>query len=80
MGIPEQALDHIFNPFYSTRVEEGTGLGLSISYGLIRRYGGQITVESQEEGSRFRVWLLSEPRMADEGELLEQLDATRDEH
>ncbi|WP_421621179.1 sensor histidine kinase [Alkalilimnicola ehrlichii] len=82
VGIPEQALDHIFNPFYSTRVEgEGTGLGLSISYGLIRRYGGQITVESQEgEGSRFRVWLLSEPRMADEGELLEQLDATRDEH
>lgn len=81
VGIPKQALDQIFNPFFSTREEgEGTGLGLSISYGLIRRYGGQITVESRQgEGSRFRVWLLSEPRMADEQELLEQLDATRDE-
>jgi len=77
VGIPQEVVDQIFNPFYSTRDEgEGTGLGLSISYGLIRRYGGQITVDSREgAGSRFRVWLLSEPRLADERELLEQLDA-----
>ncbi len=38
-------------------VVDGTGLGLPISYGLIRRYGGNITAESTlREGSIFSVW------------------------
>ncbi len=63
VGMDEETLEKIFNPFYSHRQESrGTGLGLSISHGLIRRYGGRITVESLPgEGSCFSVWLLREP-------------------
>jgi two-component system NtrC family sensor kinase len=66
----------VFNPFYTTKQQgDGTGLGLSISYGLIRRYGGSITVESRPgEGSEFYVWLLSEPvLLTDEETISEQL-------
>ena len=46
-GIPHDALDHIFNPFFTTKaIGEGTGLGLSISDGIVRQHGGQITVKS----------------------------------
>ncbi len=48
VGIRREALGHIFDPFYTTDAEHGTGLGLSVSYGLIRRYGGQIVVDSEE--------------------------------
>ncbi|WP_455235122.1 sensor histidine kinase [Thiogranum longum] len=81
-GIAEDELGHIFNPFYSTKREgEGTGLGLSVSYGLIRRYGGSITVESTPgEGSEFAVWLLRDPVMVeDEQTISEQLQALEDD-
>ena len=42
-GIPEGALGHIFNPFYSTkRPGGGTGMGLSVALGIVRNYGGDI--------------------------------------
>ncbi len=75
-GIDKEHLAQIFNPFFSTKQQgEGTGLGLSISYGLVRRYGGNITAESElGEGSTFSVWLLSEPQiMEDEEAIAEQL-------
>ncbi len=75
-GIPEEHLKQIFNPFFSTKGQgEGTGLGLSISYGLVRRYGGNITAESElGKGSIFSIWLLSEPQMIeDEEAIAEQL-------
>jgi len=77
-GMNEEQLGHIFNPFYSTKVEgEGSGLGLSVSYGLIRRYGGNLTVRSSPGGgSCFSVWLLVEPVMVeDEATITEQLQA-----
>ncbi len=77
-GMEEDQLGHIFSPFYSTKDQgEGTGLGLSVSYGLIRRYGGNITVHSQPgEGAEFRVWLLQEPVLTeDEETIAEQLHA-----
>ncbi|WP_165874586.1 sensor histidine kinase [Cocleimonas flava] len=75
-GIDKEHLAQIFNPFFSTKEQgEGTGLGLSISYGLVRRFGGNITAESElGEGSTFSVWLLSEPQiMEDEEAIAEQL-------
>jgi signal transduction histidine kinase len=53
-GIPEEHLDHIFDPFFSTKGRAGTGLGLSITYGIIQKLGGDVTVRSKVGvGSRF---------------------------
>ena len=59
IGIPQAELAHIFEPFYTTKdVGQGTGLGLSVSYGLVRRYGGDITVSSEPgRGTVFEVRL-----------------------
>ena len=56
-GIPEANLDRIFDPFFTTKpVGEGTGLGLSICFGIIKRMGGEITVQSMvDEGTRFEI-------------------------
>jgi signal transduction histidine kinase len=46
-GITTVDLKRIFDPFFTTKPPgEGTGLGLSISYGIIKRHGGAIKVES----------------------------------
>jgi signal transduction histidine kinase len=46
VGIPEENLDHIFDPFFTNK-DEGSGLGLSISHQIVQEHGGYITVESQ---------------------------------
>ncbi len=58
-GIPEDKLNQIFDPFYTTKsVKTGTGLGLSISYDIIKAHGGRITVRSSlEEGTSFTITL-----------------------
>lgn len=58
-GIPPEHLNRIFDPFYTTKaVGEGTGLGLSISFGIIKRHGGKINVESQlDVGTEFTITL-----------------------
>ncbi|WP_299802916.1 ATP-binding protein [uncultured Shewanella sp.] len=56
-GIPEEELNRIFDPFYTTR-KDGTGLGLSLSYGIIKRIGGTIEVNSTVgKGSIFTIGL-----------------------
>jgi two-component system, NtrC family, sensor kinase len=47
IGIPEQNLGSIFDPFFSTKQNaKGTGLGLSVSQGIVRQHGGDIRVAS----------------------------------
>jgi len=46
-GLPQSVLEHIFEPFFSTKPPgEGTGLGLSISYGIVKEHGGSLKVNS----------------------------------
>lgn len=57
VGIPEENLPKIFEPFFSTKTEEkGIGLGLAVVYGIVKEHRGDITVESREGvGTCFRV-------------------------
>jgi two-component system, cell cycle sensor histidine kinase and response regulator CckA len=59
VGIDEDALDRIFDPFYTTKeAGEGTGLGLSTVYGIVLQFSGEIGVDSvRGEGACFTVRL-----------------------
>ena len=46
-GMAEETKKHIFEPFFSTKGSHGTGLGLSITYGIVKKLGGHIQVESE---------------------------------
>jgi signal transduction histidine kinase len=56
-GIPKENIDHIFEPFFSTKTGQGgTGLGLSITYNLIQELGGKISVQSEVgKGTSFTI-------------------------
>lgn len=57
-GIPADRLEHIFEPFYTTKADRGTGLGLSMAQGITESHGGWIEVHSTPEtGTRFRIHL-----------------------
>ncbi len=58
-GIPQKALDKIFQPFFTTKpTGQGTGLGLSLSYDIVKAHGGEIKVETKEnEGTVFVIQL-----------------------
>ena len=62
-GIAAVDLDHIFDPFYTTKKGgAGFGLGLAVSYGIIAAHGGEIAVASEVgRGSVFTITLPVRP-------------------
>ena len=64
MGIPQEHLERIFEPFFSTK-PKGTGLGLAVNYGIIQKHGGQIRVSSQPgRGTTMTIRLPCDPAKA----------------
>lgn len=67
IGIPEEAIEKIFEPFYRTdesrtRTTGGYGLGLALTRAIIEAHGGTINAESREgEGTAITIWLPFEP-------------------
>ena len=58
-GMTADVMENIFDPYFTTKeVDEGTGLGLSTVYGIVKSYGGEITVHSgPDKGTTFHVYL-----------------------
>ncbi len=57
LGIPKQHLEHIFDPYFTTK-QKGSGLGLTTCFAIIKRHGGYITVDSElAHGSTFTIYL-----------------------
>jgi signal transduction histidine kinase len=65
IGIPEDAIAHIFEPFFSTKDKEsGVGLGLAVVYGIVRGHNGTIDVTSRQgQGTTFTVRLPRNPKL-----------------
>jgi two-component system NtrC family sensor kinase len=58
-GIRKDAVDRIFDPFFSTKDDgKGVGLGLAVVYGIVESHGGRIEVRTEEgRGTTFEVTL-----------------------
>ncbi|MHB8886284.1 MAG: hybrid sensor histidine kinase/response regulator [Methylovirgula sp.] len=62
-GIPEDVLERVFEPFFSTKpIGQGTGLGLSQVYGFVKQTGGHVQIHSQpDKGARVELYLPRAP-------------------
>jgi len=68
-GMTNDTIKQIFEPFFTTKKQYGTGLGLSITYGIIKKLGGDIQVQSKlGEGSTFTIYLPKNKKAGEENE------------
>ena len=66
-GMSAETLKHIFEPFFTTKKGYGTGLGLPITYGIVKKLGGDLKVQSTEgQGTTFTVYLKKNPTISQE--------------
>ncbi len=58
IGMSEEVRKRVFDPFFTTKGVTNTGLGMSVSYGIIKRHGGEILIESEPgKGTTFIIHL-----------------------
>jgi CheY-like chemotaxis protein len=58
IGMTEEVKKKVFDPFFTTKGVTNSGLGMSVSYGIIKRHGGEILVESDRgKGTSFIIHL-----------------------
>ena len=58
IGMDEETLRRVFEPFYTTKMDVGSGLGLSTAYGAVTTWGGDIgVVSAPDEGTTFTIQL-----------------------
>lgn len=63
-GMSKETLSHIFEPFFTTKKGYGTGLGLPITYGIVKKLGGDLFVQSTEnEGTDFTIYFLKKAKI-----------------
>ncbi|HUJ18397.1 MAG TPA: PAS domain S-box protein [Nitrospirota bacterium] len=69
VGIPKENFSRIFDPYFTTK-RTGSGLGLATAYSIIRKHGGNITVESEPgAGSTFTLFLPASAKEATGGDI-----------
>ncbi|MCF7855260.1 MAG: ATPase, partial [Candidatus Pacebacteria bacterium] len=82
-GIPEDNLNKVFEPFFTSKqMGKGTGLGLAVTYGIVKMHRGDISVESNTNpanGPRGTTFTVKLPRHGEAAEPVEAAVAVGDE-
>jgi PAS domain S-box-containing protein len=77
IGIPEDHIIKIFDPYFTTK-QEGSGLGLATTYSIIKKHDGHITAESElGTGTTFHIYLPASDKIAPTRDITESHAAVR---